>query len=77
MSQQGVDFSKQNQQFFFDSTFRDVHTDRQKLGTFLENKVVQKLKFSKNDSNKKPSPKLTFFKEKKFRKIWMIFDVEN
>ena len=35
-------------------TFTDVHTDRQKLGTILENKVVQKLKFSKNDNNKKP-----------------------
>ena len=41
--------------FFFDLTFTDVHTDRQKLGTILENKVVKKLKFSKNDNNKKPS----------------------
>ena len=39
--------------------------DRQKLGTILENKVVQKLKFSKNDNNKKPSSKLIFFNEKK------------
>jgi hypothetical protein len=36
-------------------TFIDFHTDRQNLGTILENKVVQKLKFSKNDNNKKPS----------------------
>ena len=50
--------------------------DRQKLGTILENKVVQKLKFSKNDNNKKPS-KLKFFNEKKIRKIGMIFDMEN
>ena len=58
-------------------TFTDVHTDRQKLGTILENKVVQKLKFSKNDNNKKPSSKLIFFNEKKIRKIRMIFDIEN
>ena len=41
-------------------TFTDVHTDRQKLGTILENKVVQKLKFLKNVNNKKPAPKLIF-----------------
>ena len=58
-------------------TFTDVHTGRPKLGTILENKVVQKLKFSKNDNNKKPSSKLIFFNEKKFRKIRMIFDIEN
>ena len=62
MSQQGVDFSKkesEKQNQFFDLTLTDVHTDRQKLGTILENIVVQKLKFSKND--KKPSSKLKFF----------------
>ena len=59
-------------------TFTDVHTDRHKLGTILENKVVQKLKFSKNDNNKKPSSKLIFFNEKKkIRKIWLIFDIKN
>ena len=58
-------------------TFTDVHMDRQKLGTILENKVDQKLKFSKNDNNKKPSSKLIFFNEKKIRKIQMIFDLEN
>ena len=46
-------------------TFTDVHTDPQKLGTILENKLVQKLKFSKNDNNKKPYSKLMFFNEKK------------
>ena len=45
-----------------------MFTDHKKLGTILESKVVQKLKFSKND-NKKPSSKLIFFNEKKFRKI--------
>ena len=58
-------------------TLTDVHKGRQKLGTILENKVVQKLKFSKNDNNKKPSSKLIFFNEKKIRKIRMIFDIDN
>ena len=58
-------------------TFTDVHTNCQKLGTILENKVVQKLKFSKYDNKKKPSSKLIFFNEKKIRKIPMIFDIEN
>jgi hypothetical protein len=49
---------------FFDFSFTDVHSDCQKLGTILENKVVQKLKFSKNGNNKKPSSKLIFFNEK-------------
>ena len=31
----------------------------------------------KNVNNKKYAPKLVFFNEKKLRKIWMIFDVEN
>ena len=57
-------------------TFTDVHTDRQKLGTILENKLVQKLKFSKNDNNKKHAPKLIFFNEKKIRKIRIIFDID-
>ena len=55
-------------------TFTDVHMDRQKLGTILENKVVQKLKFSKNDKNKKPSYKLIFF-NKKFRKIGGLVEI--
>ena len=46
----------------------DVHTDCQKLGTILEKKVVQKLKFSENDNNKKPFSKLIFFNEKKIQK---------
>ena len=46
----------------------DAHNDRQKLGTILENKVVQKLKFSRNDINKKPSSKLILFNEKKIQK---------
>ena len=53
---------------FFDLTFTDVHTERQKLGTILENKVVQKLKFS-NDNNKKLSSILIFFNEKKLERF--------
>jgi len=56
------------ERYFFDLTFTDVHTDRQKLGTILENKVVQKLKFSKNDIHKNPASKLIFFNEKKIQK---------
>ena len=79
MSKQGVDFSKKisKKKKKIDLTFPDVHTDRQKLDTILENKMVQKLKFSKNDNNKKPSSKLIFFDEKKIRKIRLIFDIEN
>ena len=64
MSQQGVDFSKKisNSKYFF---LFDFHRcSHQKLGTILENKVVQKLKFSKNNNNKKPSSKLIFFDKK-------------
>ena len=53
MSQKEVDFSKKISkiEIFFDLSFTDVHTDRQKLGTILANKVVQNWKFSKNDNN--------------------------
>ena len=44
----------------------------------LENKVVQKLKLSKNYFYKKCAPKWVFFNDlKRFRKIRMIFDIEN
>ena len=43
MSQQGVDCSKKISkiEIFFDLTFTDVHTDRQKLDVILGTKVVQ------------------------------------
>jgi hypothetical protein len=50
---------------------------RQKLDVILENKVVWKLKFSRNVNNKKCAPKMIFFNEKKFRKIQIIFDLES
>ena len=66
MSQQGLGFGKKISKIkiFIYLTFTDVYTDRQKLGTILETKVVQKLKFSKNNNNKKPSSKLIFLNEK-------------
>ena len=67
VSQQGVDFSKRIIKikiiFWFD--FHRCSHGPSKIGHHLENKVVQKLKFSKNDKNKKPSSKLIFFSEKK------------
>jgi hypothetical protein len=49
----------------------------QKLGIILEDKLNKKLMLSKNVNNKKYTPKLVFFNERKMRKIGMIFDVEN
>ena len=49
----------------------------QKMDVIFENKVVQKLKFSKNVNIKKYAPKLIFFNEKKIRKIQIIFVIEN
>ena len=43
----------------------------------FSNKVVQKLKLSINHFYKKCANKQLFFNEKKFRKIWLIFDIEN
>ena len=45
------------------------------MDIILENKVVSKLKFSKNV--KKCAPKMIFFNLKKNRKIQIIFDIEN
>ena len=55
----------------------DLSKSRQKLDVILENKVVQKLKFSKNANNRKCAPKIIFFNEFFLRKIWIFFDVEN
>jgi hypothetical protein len=50
-----------------------------KLGMILPFEVVLKLKLPKNHFNKKCActPKILFLNEKKFRKIRMIFDIEN
>ena len=48
-----------------------------KIGLPFSKKVVLKLKSAKNTFYKKGAPKLIFFNEKFFRKIRMIFDIEN
>ena len=48
-----------------------------KIGCHFSNKVVLKLKSAKNAFYKKGAPKLIFFNEFFFVKIWTIFDVEN
>jgi hypothetical protein len=47
------------------------------MGVILVNKVLWKLNFSKNVNNKKWAPKIIFFNEKMFYKVWIIFDIEN
>ena len=44
-------------QYFFDMNYFKLLLSQQKLGTFLENKVLQKLKFSKNVNDEKCAPK--------------------
>ena len=44
-------------------------TYRQKLVVIVGNKVAQNVKFKKNAFNKKWSPKLMFFNEKKIKKF--------
>ena len=48
-----------------------------KIRPDFSKKVVLNLKLPKNHFNKKCAPKILFLNEKKFRKIWMIFDIEN
>ena len=48
-----------------------------KIGRHFSNKAVLKLKLAKNAFYKKGAPKLIFFNAFVFRKIRMIFDVEN
>ena len=72
--QQGVDFSKKSVKWKkkFDLTFPDVHMDRKKLGTILENRVVQKLKFSKNDNKKNLLNWYSSVKKKSERFKWFL-----
>ena len=44
--------------------FYRFRTDCQKFGALSEKKVVQELKFSKNENNKKPSSNMIFLKGK-------------
>ena len=48
-----------------------------KIGHDFRKKSGSKIEVRKNVFDKKWSPKLTFFNEKKMRKIRIIFDIEN
>ena len=47
-----------------------------KIGLNFSNKVLRKLKFSKNANDEKYGPKMIFFKEIFFRNIQIILDIE-
>ena len=53
---------------FFDTNYFELLLSRQKLGIFLENKVLSKSKFSKKFIGKSWSPCQIFFTEKKIQK---------
>ena len=46
-----------------------LRTTQEKLGSFLVNKFLQKLIFSKNVNNKKSAPQMIFFNEKKLERF--------
>ena len=48
-----------------------------KIGHHFNDKMILKLMLSRIVKNRKCAPKLVFSIEKKIRKIWMIFVVEN
>ena len=48
-----------------------------KIEPDFSEKVVLKLKLTKNHFSKKRAPKFIMFNEKKIRKIQIIFDIEN
>ena len=48
-----------------------------KIGLHFSDKGILKLKSAKNAFYKKGAPKLIFFNDIFFRKIRMIFDIEN
>ena len=50
-------------QYSFDTTYFELLLSQQKLGTFLGNKGIQKLKFSKIVKNEKCVSKMIFFNE--------------
>ena len=50
-------------------SFVQLSKSRQNLDVILGNKVVQKLKLSKNVNNKKCAPKIIFFNEKKIERF--------
>ena len=54
-----------------------MNVSSSKIGNDFSNKEVQKLTIEKNAFNKKWSPKLIFFDEKRIKKIPSIFDIKN
>ena len=48
-----------------------------KNGHIFSKKVPERLKFSKKFDNKKCAPRIKLFNENYFRKIQIIFDIEN
>ena len=73
-----VESQKLHQKFF--SSFSNKVVRFRKI-TILQpsfsNKLFSKLNLSKNDFSKSCCPKLIFFNEFFFVKIWTIFDVEK
>ena len=53
----------------FDINYFELLMSRQRLDVILENKVLKKLKFSKNANNKKCAPKMILFKGKKWERF--------
>ena len=79
VSQQGVDFSKKISKikiiFWFD--FHRCSHGPSKIRRHFRNKSRSILKLSKNVFYKKCGPRLIFFNEIFFRKIWPFFDIEK
>ena len=65
--------SQKLHQNFFGVRFRKIAI----LQPSFSNKLFLKLNLSKNDFSKSCSPKLIFFNEFFFIKVWTIFDVEK
>ena len=79
VSQQGVDFSKKISKIkiFFWFDFHRCSHGPSKIRRHFRNKSRSILKLSKNVFYKKCGPRLIFFNENFFRKIWPFFDIEK
>ena len=70
--------SKFSTNILFDTNHFELLLSQQKMVTFLENKVLLKLNFSKNVNNEKCALKMIFFNEMGFfRKVRISLDIEN
>ena len=61
------DINKNSAPIFFDAKYFELLQSQQKLGPFLEDRVLPKSKFSKIVNNEKCATKIIFFYEKKKR----------